>query len=217
MAAARAALSASPASLGRPIASTAWFRSFGTAPAAHTSPSSPSLSTQHRARRRRPHTPADPRLPSRGQGGWRRLGGGCSVCVHRREHGPGQWPRLSFRGPGPALGPAGAPPGGRVAGRGLIQCRRLAAAGAGSGACPTSPRLLAPFARSLFVCVSVILARRQLHAAPTAKLSLGDVHSDMPLPSCQSPTPLPPQVPSSTICWYVIEQCRELLEPYTKA
>ncbi|KAI8469632.1 MAG: mitochondrial carrier domain-containing protein [Monoraphidium minutum] len=25
------------------------------------------------------------------------------------------------------------------------------------------------------------------------------------------------QVPSSTICWYVIEQCRELLEPYTKA
>lgn len=25
------------------------------------------------------------------------------------------------------------------------------------------------------------------------------------------------QVPSSTICWYVIEQCREFLEPYTKA
>lgn len=25
------------------------------------------------------------------------------------------------------------------------------------------------------------------------------------------------QVPSSTICWLVIEQCRALLEPYTKA
>ncbi len=24
------------------------------------------------------------------------------------------------------------------------------------------------------------------------------------------------QVPSSTICWVVIEQCRALLEPYTK-
>jgi hypothetical protein len=25
------------------------------------------------------------------------------------------------------------------------------------------------------------------------------------------------QVPSTTICWWAIEQCRDLLEPYTKA